>query len=240
MRARRGTVTAVVVGSLVAAALVLSTSAADARRAPNGGMPEAAVDPAAAAVGETILIEGRHFQPAEEVMVEFGGVVVATPTADAAGSFNVSGTVPPIPVGFHPMSFNGSLGTSVSLDYEVLPAPTPPTTAPPTTAPPPAADPGGTDGGGTPGGTTDGGTPGGTTEEATATTTEPEPEETTTTAADDENGDDDDGGFPWLWLVVALVVATAGTGLVILAVRRRRKEDEDESDEEESEPEGTE
>ncbi|MEL7206748.1 MAG: hypothetical protein AAGK32_00690 [Actinomycetota bacterium] len=183
----------------------------------------AGVNPSTAAAGEMITVSGSGFEPFENIDVWYGGPVIGSGQADANGDFSIPAVVPDsMPEGEHPMDVSGDQNSMVSLDYEVVAAPTPPPGGGSGTTPTPPAPPAPTP------------TPTPTPAPVTKTTPVGNIGDATEQAADDTVGDEvDTAGIGdgdsldteiGAWLLAIGLLGAAGLAICIVASRRREED----------------
>lgn len=169
--------------------------------APTAWAQTVEINPPSQEPGGSVTFFGSGWAPGETVTVQFGGSTIATATADDAGNWEASGTIPEgMPAGQHPMDFNGDQGSTFGADYEVTAPPEP-------DEPEEPQEP-----------------------EETATEGEAEePDEgaggkkdkTPRAEPDGAATKEDDGGFPaWAWILIVAIIAIALVGGWAVATRR--------------------
>lgn len=121
--------------AILAAALVLATSAAVAAHDPTGGEEEVVVEPSEVTAGDTVIAAGSGLEPNDERILALAGgdlvVDLGSVTTDAEGMFQIELTIPShLPSGIYELRAIGDetvtaeLGvTAVAGGAEASPAP---------------------------------------------------------------------------------------------------------------------
>lgn len=194
---------------VTAAAVAMVLGAAGSALA---GAATASANPPSAPINAMVTLSGSGWLPGETIEIFFGGDLQYV-TTDSNGDFSAPWTVPAfMPVGSHPLEFDGDMGSSFTTSFEVTnPPPTTTTTAATTTttaatttttAAPPTTQ--------------------STTTTSAATSTTVAPTTTARPATTVAPVVDDGGDSPVLWVLLGALLATVIGGAFLMGRSTRR------------------